>query len=103
LAHPETFGVVGALQPAVRTRHASVLARYVSSSQRPSQRIRLVTSLGDSLRADVTELDAAMSRARIAHEFKILQGPHDYVFNRGPGAVEMLLFHDRALRGLTPP
>ena len=25
-------------------------------------------------------------------------GPHDYVFNRGPGVLEMLLFHDRALR-----
>jgi enterochelin esterase-like enzyme len=103
LAHPETFGAVGALQPAVRARHASVLARYASSSRRPSQRIRVVTSLGDSLRADVTELVSAMSRARIAHEFKILQGPHDYVFNRGPGAVEMLLFHDRALRGLAAP
>jgi hypothetical protein len=26
-------------------------------------------------------------------------GPHDYEFNRGPGAYEMLMFHDRVLRG----
>ena len=25
---------------------------------------------------------------------------HSYRFNRGPGAYEMLLYHDRALRGL---
>ena len=30
-------------------------------------------------------------------------GPHDYVFNQGPGGVEMLLFHDRALRGEPSP
>jgi hypothetical protein len=44
-----------------------------------------------------------MTQANIAHEFKLLTGPHDYVFNRGPGAVEMLLFHDRALRGRPAP
>jgi hypothetical protein len=29
-------------------------------------------------------------------------GTHSYRFNRGPGGLEMLLFHDRALRGLAP-
>jgi hypothetical protein len=33
----------------------------------------------------------------------MLTGPHDYVFNRGPGGIEMLLFHDRALRGEAAP
>jgi enterochelin esterase-like enzyme len=103
LGHPEVFGSVGALQPAVRTRRAAVLARYNGSPSRLAQRIRITTSTRDSLRPDVTGLDADMTRARIAHEFRVLEGPHDYVFNRGPGAVEMLLFHDRALRGLAPP
>lgn len=103
LGHPEAFGSVGALQPAVRTRQAVVLSRFVSSARRPSQRIRIVTSTNDALRDDVTQLDRAMGAARIAHEFKLLTGPHDYVFNRGPGAIEMLLFHDRALRGRPAP
>ena len=45
--------------------------------------------------------DEAALRARgVAHDVRELAGPHDYVFNRGPGGVEMLLFHDRALRGM---
>ena len=53
----------------------------------------LVASLDEAL-------DAALTQRRIPHEFRLLAGPHDYPFNRGPGGVEMLLFHDRALRGL---
>jgi enterochelin esterase-like enzyme len=103
LAHPEVFGVVGAIQPAVRRRASQVLARFSAGRGRPSQRIRLVTSTRDALRDDVLSLDRAMSAAGIDHEVRVLEGPHDYVFNRGPGSVEMLLFHDRALRGLTAP
>jgi len=103
LAHPETFGAVGALQPAVRDRQEPVLARFSASPTRPAQRIRIVTSTADSLRADVETLDTAMSSRGIAHEFRRVEGPHDYVFNRGAGGVEMLLFHDRALRGESAP
>jgi acetyl esterase/lipase len=100
LAHPEVFGVVGALQPAVRNRLDRVLARYAPSPARPAQRVRLVTSRGDVYRRDVAALDAALRARGVAHDLRVLAGPHDYVFNRGPGGVEMLLFHDRALRGL---
>lgn len=101
LAHPEVFGVVGALQPAVRGRIERVLSRYAPSPSRPPQRVRLVTSHGDVYRRDVAALDAAMRARGIAHDLRVVAGPHDYVFNRGPGGVEMLLFHDRALRGLS--
>jgi hypothetical protein len=100
LAHPEVFGVVGALQPAVRGRIGRVLARYAPSPSRPAQRVRLVTSYGDVYRRDVAALAEALRARGVAHDVRVLAGPHDYVFNRGPGGVEMLLFHDRALRGL---
>lgn len=100
-AHPEVFGVVGTLQPAVRGRIPRVMGRYTSSAQRPAQRIRLVTSHGDVFRTDVMALHDAMTTRGIAHDLRVLAGPHDYVFNRGPGGVEMLLFHDRALRGMS--
>lgn len=100
LAHPEVFGAVGALQPAVRGRIGRVLARYAPSPDRPPQRVRLVTSRGDVYRRDVAALAAALRARGLVHEVRVLAGPHDYVFNRGPGGVEMLLFHDRALRGL---
>lgn len=100
LSQPEEFGVVGALQPAVRGRVARVLARRRSGA--PAQRIRLLTTSHDFLRPDVFALHRAMTARRIAHDFVDVAGPHDYPFNRGSGGIEMLLFHDRALRGMRP-
>lgn len=96
LSHPEAFGVVGALQPALRNRVPEVLARLAPS--RPTQRLRLVTSTHDFFRRDVQALSAALTTRGIPHDVRVVEGPHDYVFNRGPGGIEMLLFHDRALR-----
>lgn len=96
--HPEVFGVVGALQPAVNRRVERVLSRRRTGAA--SQRVRLVGSRADSLTRHVMTLHDAMSARHIAHDLRLVEGPHDYVFNRGPGGVEMLLFHDRALRGM---
>jgi hypothetical protein len=96
-AHPEVFGVVGALQPAVRRRIPRVLSRLRAGA--PPQRLRLLTSDRDYLRPDVRALHRALASRRVAHELVEVAGPHDYVFNRGAGGLEMLLFHDRALRG----
>jgi hypothetical protein len=38
----------------------------------------------------------------VTHTFDTVLGTHSYRFNRGPGAYEMLLYHDRVLRGLPP-
>ncbi len=97
--HPEVFGVVGALQPAVNRRVERVLGRRRAGA--PSQRVRLVGSRSDSLTRHVMALHDAMTARRVPHDLRLVEGPHDYVFNRGPGGVEMLLFHDRALRGLS--
>ncbi len=99
LGHPEVFGSVGAMQAAVRTRVEPVLRRYARAPRRPLQSIRISTSTEDTLRVDVEALHAALNARHIRHEFKIHVGPHDYPFNRGPGAIEMLLYHDRILRG----
>jgi len=39
----------------------------------------------------------------VAHGFALVVGTHSYQFNRGPGALEMLLFHSRVLRGQPAP
>lgn len=99
LGHPEVFGSVGAMQPAVRTRINAISARYRRSRTRPTQSIRVSTSTDDTLRPDVEQFHRALQNRHISHDFQIFVGPHDYPFNRGPGAIEMLLFHDRVLRG----
>jgi hypothetical protein len=98
LAHPEAFGAVGALQPAFD--EAAMQALVDSAAARPSaraQRLRILTSDGDTGRAAAQALSAALRERRIEHELQVATGTHGYAFNRGPGALEMLLFPDAAL------
>jgi hypothetical protein len=99
LALPETFGAVGALQPAIddaRVADLVALAR-AARAKRPSLALRVTTSTDDVYRKVVHALSDAWRAAGIAHDFSELPGPHDYPFNRGPGAYEMLLWQDRHL------
>jgi len=65
-------------------------------------RIRLVTSDRDYFRGAVMAMHRALLAEHVEHEHLVIPGPHDYAFNRGPGGVEMLLWHDRVLRGEPP-
>ncbi len=66
-------------------------------------RLRLLSSEGDPFLAAVKAASAKMNELGVAHDLVIVPGPHDYAFNRGPGCAEMLLFQERALRGLASP
>jgi hypothetical protein len=62
----------------------------------------LLTSDGDYFLASTKAISLAMKQAGVPHSLVIVPGPHDYPFNRGPAVYEMLLYHDRVLRGLPP-
>jgi hypothetical protein len=98
------FGAVGALQPAIRTSEAEDFAARAEAARdtHGKQAIQLVTSSGDSFREATEALSAALKRRGVEHRLLLTEGPHDYIWNRGPGAIEMLMFHERALRGLAP-
>jgi len=100
----QRFGAVGALQPAIREADAEPFAERAeqAAGTHGKQSIQLVTSSGDPFRAPTEALSAALARRSIAHQLIVTDGPHDYIWNRGPGAVEMLMFHERVLRGLEP-
>lgn len=100
----EAFGAVGALQPAIRREEAPRIAELArrAAQQRPL-RLRLVSSERDPFLPAVEALGDALAQAGVAHEVVITPGPHDYAWNRGPGGAEMLLWHERVLRGLAPP
>lgn len=105
LRFPEAFGAIGAMQPAVREGEADAIAKLArdARAKNPKLRLRLLTSDGDYFLPAVKALSAAMNAIGVAHDLVIVPGPHDYAFNRGPGCAEMLLFHERALRGLPSP
>ncbi|UJR80366.1 alpha/beta hydrolase [Sandaracinus amylolyticus] len=94
LRHPETFSTVGAMQPAIRNREDAIAAIAPTDG---SQRIRLLTSDQDPFRAPTEQLSERLRARQVAHDLAVVPGPHDYSFNRGPGALEMLLFHEHEL------
>lgn len=101
LGQPDAFGAVGVMQGAFDQEDvAEISARIVRAMQRDPFRLRLVTSDKDFYRAQIAAIHEAIASA--AHDYRVLPGPHDYPWNRGPGAIEMLLWHDRALRGEAP-
>jgi enterochelin esterase-like enzyme len=101
---PEAFGSVAGLQPALdrgEIERLVALARG-ARAENPGMHVRLLTSTEDYFLAVNRRLSRALDDDGIQHDFVSVQGTHSYRFNRGPGAYEMLLFHDRVLRGLPP-
>ncbi len=106
LTDPATFRGLGGLQPAIHSSRDDMeklvtlaKARAALPSMPP---VRLVSSEQDPFLESVQEFGAALGAAEVPHSVLVTPGPHDYVWNRGPGAIEMLLWHERALRGIAP-
>lgn len=102
LSHPDVFGAVGALQPAIAEREADALADLAARAE-PRPSLRLVSSDGDPFLGAVRALSKALTARNVAHQLVVTPGPHDYVWNKGPGSYEMLLWHERVLRGAPAP
>ena len=99
LSCPDVFGAVGGIQAAMQpgqNAEWSALAQAARAA-RPSMRLRLLTSHDDYFHDAITGVSRAWRAAGIDHDFADVPGPHDYVFNRGPGSLELLLWHDRVL------
>lgn len=98
LARADLFGVVGALQPAVNDVDTAESLAALIEEKIAGRPLRIVTSTEDAYRTTLTSLDEKLWARKVTHQFFVTEGPHDYVWNKGPGGIEMVLFHDRALR-----
>ncbi len=58
------------------------------------RRIQLVTSDGDGMAPSVKKMSALLKSEGIPHTYLNLKGPHDYIFNQGPGSISLLMFHN---------
>lgn len=99
LNNAERFGAVGTLQAAIdenQVQEVTDLARAARATN-PTIALRLLTSKDDYFKRAIRLTSQAWKQAGISHDFEEVPGPHDYPFNRGPGAIEMLLWHDRVL------
>lgn len=99
LGNPDAFGAVGSLQAALGEDQVTELTELAKAARatNPALKLRLLTSKEDYFRGAISHTSAAWKAAGIEHDYADVPGPHDYPFNRGPGAIEMLLWHDRML------
>ena len=97
--YPEVFSSIGSVQGAFGP-YFDVYRHFVErhSETLKKRSIQLVTSDHDPMAPSVERMHQLLVGNSIPHLYLKLTGPHDYIFNQGPGALELLVFHDHALR-----
>lgn len=96
--YPELFASIGSVQGAFGPYMPIYQELLTKNKDLIGKRpIQLVTSDKDTMRPSVQKLHQLLVEGGIAHSYLRLTGPHDYVFNQGPGALSLLLFHNQAL------
>jgi enterochelin esterase-like enzyme len=97
--YPEVFSSIGSVQGAFGP-YFDVYRHFVERHGETLKKrsIQLVTSDRDPLAPSVERMHQLLVDNSIPHLYLKLTGPHDYIFNQGPGALELLVFHDHALR-----
>ena len=97
IMRPDVFGAIGALQAALSEDQVDRVADDLAMrlDRRP---LRVTTSEEDVYHGVLLELDRALAARAVPHEFGVESGPHDYIWNKGPGAIVMLTWNDRVLR-----
>jgi hypothetical protein len=100
LRKPERFGAWGSVQGALGTHAVPGYAKSLAEAigRVGSRRLHVETSLGDVYRADNEALSAKLRKLGVPHDFVAPPGSHNQPFLRDSGTLEMLLWHDRALR-----
>lgn len=97
--YPEVFCSIGSVQGAFGPYFD--IYRVLIEKNRDLLRkrpIQLVTSDRDAMLKSVERMHSLLLAEGVPHVYLELTGPHDYIFNQGPGALALLMFHDHALR-----
>jgi len=97
--YPEIFASIGSVQGAFGPfleNYAELVGSKGDILKKRS--IQLVTSDKDPLAPSVEKMHRLLLSKGIAHRFHVLTGPHDYIFNQGPGSIALLVFHNEALK-----
>jgi iron(III)-salmochelin esterase len=96
--YPDVFVSIGSVQGAFGPYMPLYRELLAKNKDLIGQRsIQLVTSDKDTMGPSVEKLHRLLVEEGVKHTYLKLTGPHDYVFNQGPGALALLLFHNQAL------
>lgn len=98
LKYPGVFSSIGAVQGAFGPYMETYRQLIADNREALAHRsIQLISSDGDVMLHSVERMHKLLHDEAIPHRYRVLSGPHDYIFNQGPGALALLLFHDHAL------
>jgi hypothetical protein len=100
--YPDVFQRVGSVQAAV----GPFMDTYSQLIRTNRERIRkcsiqLVSSDGDVFLKSIEKFSSMLDSGKTPHSMLILKGPHDYIFNQGPGSLALLAFHGAPLQKST--
>lgn len=100
LRKPETFGAWGSVQGALGAHRIERYAQGIEDviATHGKRRLHLETSSADAFRKVNEQLAKKLRARHIEVDFTMPPGPHNQPFLRDSGSLEMLLWHDRALR-----
>ena len=92
--YPETFRRIGSVQAAVAP-FMDVYSRLIEANREKIRKcsIQVVSSDGDVFLKSVEKFSAMLDAKKVPNSLLILKGPHDYIFNQGPGSLALLAFH----------
>lgn len=98
MKYPEMFASIGSVQGYFK-KFMNTYRELAEENQEAlrNRHIQLITSNRDSMARSVREMHDLLMEYDIPHAFLHLRGPHDYIFNQGPGSLALLLFHNEAL------
>lgn len=98
--YPEKFAAISSQQASVkRSRPRLVRMAKEKLEALKATRVNIATSHRDGYRDALRQFHEDLDGVGLPHRFVILRGAHNKAFVKGPGSLEILLFHDRALRG----
>jgi enterochelin esterase-like enzyme len=97
--YPEVFYSIGSVQGAFGP-YFDIYRELITKNRNLLRKrpIQLVTSDRDTMVKSVEKMHGLLLAEKIPHAYLRLTGPHDYIFNQGPGALALLIFHNHALR-----
>lgn len=96
----ERWASFGVVQPAIGEGDADKWGKVLEDvrTKKPKTAVHLETSTHDPFLRATKALSAKLEELGTGHHLRVCPGPHDQPFLRDVGTMEMVLFHDRALR-----
>jgi enterochelin esterase-like enzyme len=97
---PALFATLGTVQGAYGANLAATFARRISDAEAvPGRAVYVSTSHGDPYRAANERLARELEKRSVSTRLSVRKGPHSQGWLVEIGSLELLLWHDRALRG----